>query len=132
MHQCGSSRREVRTRCGEQRKDIENKVLTKAVLIHFDNTGSNIRDLIMVSFMRIYSHDPAVRLHYDHDTINRHNLVQDTERSKYTAEVALFRFKFLVFVTVTSTVFIVFKVFNSVYLYQLMKLYRTPPLHYNV
>ena len=73
---CGSSGREVRTRCGEHRRDISNKVVSKAVPAHFYSTGSGVEDLVMVPFKRVFSDDPAVRLHFEHEAINKYMLLE--------------------------------------------------------
>ena len=73
---CGSSGREVRTRCGEHRRDISNQVVSKAVPAHFYSTGSGVKDLVMVPFKRVFSDDPAVRLHFEHEAINKYMLLE--------------------------------------------------------
>ena len=73
---CGSSGREVRTRCGEHRRDISNKVVSKAVPAHFYSTGSGVKDLVMVPFKRVFSDDPAVSLLFEHEAINKHMLLE--------------------------------------------------------
>ena len=66
----------MRTRCGEHRRDISNKVVSKAVPEHFYSTGSGVKDLVMVPFKRVFSDDPAVRLHFEHEAINKHMLLE--------------------------------------------------------
>ena len=74
---CGSSGREVRRRCGEHRRDIENDLVTKAVPNHFHTIGSGVKDLVFVPFKKIFSSDPAVRLHFEREAINKFNLLDE-------------------------------------------------------
>ena len=66
----------MRTRCGDHRRDISNKVVSKAVPEQFYSTGSGVKDLVMVPFKRVFSDDPAVSLLFEHEAINKHMLLE--------------------------------------------------------
>ena len=67
----------MRRRCGEHRRDIENNLVTKAVPNHFHTIGSGVKDLVFVPFKKIFSSDPAVRLHFEREAINKFNLLDE-------------------------------------------------------
>ena len=48
----------------------------KAVAQHFRDTGSTVDDLVWRPFKRLVSSSPAVRLHFEHEFINKHNMVE--------------------------------------------------------
>ena len=71
----GSSGQTPGERLGQHRRDIMGGA-DKAVAQHFRDTGSTVDDLVWRPFKRLVSTSPAVRLHYEHEFINKHNMVE--------------------------------------------------------
>jgi hypothetical protein len=48
----------------------------KAVAVHFRDTRSTVDHLVFRPVKRLVSSHPAVRLHFEHEFINQHNLIE--------------------------------------------------------
>ena len=70
----GSSGQTPAERLNGHRSDIRNGAL-KAVAEHFRATGSTVDDLVFVPFKRIFATSPAIRLHFEHQFLNRHDMI---------------------------------------------------------
>jgi hypothetical protein len=70
----GSSGQTPGERLAGHRSDINNGA-QKAVAEHFRATGSRVEDLIFIPFKRIFNPSPAVRLHFEHQFLNRHDMI---------------------------------------------------------
>ena len=57
-------------------RDISNQVVSKAARVHFYSTGSGVKDMFMLPFKGVFSDDPVVRLHFEHEAINKYMLLE--------------------------------------------------------
>ena len=73
---CGQSGSTVGRRTLQHASDIEND-LAKAVPRHFRETRSEKEDLRMTPVMLIKSNNPWVRLHFEREFINQHDLIEE-------------------------------------------------------
>ena len=71
----GQSGGTVAQRTQQHANDIERERVEKAVPKHFNDTGSEKENMVMIPFRVIKSRNPWVRLHYEREFINTHNFV---------------------------------------------------------
>ena len=71
----GSSGQTPGARLTQHRRDIMDGA-NKAVAVHFRDTRSTVDHLVFRPVKRLVSSHPAVRLHFEHEFINQHNLIE--------------------------------------------------------
>lgn len=73
----GSSGKTPAERLSGHRSDITTRS-DKAVAEHFRATGSTVEDLIFIPFKRIFATSHAVRMHFEHQFLDRHDMIDGT------------------------------------------------------
>ena len=73
----GQTGKEAGQRALGHGRDIENQKEDKAVAKHFKDTKSTRNDLIFTPVKKLKSDNPWVRLHFEREMLNRHNLIDE-------------------------------------------------------